>query len=224
MLAASGCGSDSRPVEAPPVQPPRSSSAPPAPMGGGMASPASFTPASSMEILKGDLAASTKEIDGALASLNKLTNPQTSAADLPMAFNDYSDHLSRLNQASEKMKMEADSMRATRAEYFAKWEQKTGEIDNPNIRASAEARKNRLRAGYQRITDASVAAKDAYEPFMRDLQDVRKYLSADLTPQSVSMLGDVSKKANADGAVVKQRINAVIAELDAVERGSGGAQ
>jgi hypothetical protein len=76
-----------------------------------------------------------------------------------------------------------------------------------------------LRARHERITTASLAARDAFGPFMRDLQDVRKFLATELSPATTSMLGDVSRKANADGANVKQKIDAVIVELDAVAGG-----
>src|SRR6185503_1292794 len=112
---------------------------------------------------------------------------------------------------------EAEAMRAKRNEYFARWEEKVSEIDNPNIRASAEAKRARLRESHDRITTASAQAKDAYEPFMRDLQDTRRFLGGDLNRQSVSMLGEVQKKATANGATVKEKLGVVIRELDAIE-------
>jgi hypothetical protein len=178
--------------------------------------------ASSLESLKSDLTDSKSQIDAALGSLNKLTDPKTPAADLRGTYDAYSDQLARITQNSEKLRAEAEAMRNERAAYFARWEEKAATIDNPSIRASADARKARIRSGYERITTASLTAKDAYDPFMRDLQDVRKFLGGDLSPASVSMLGDVSKKANADGANVKQKIDAIIAELDAVDSGAGG--
>jgi hypothetical protein len=121
-------------------------------------------------------------------------------------------------------------MRDARATYFAKWEAKNAEIDNPAIRASAEARQARLRAAHERITTASLAARDAYEPFMKDLNDIRKFLATEVSPQSTAMMADATRKANADGAVVKRKIDAVTAELDAVigatgnTGGTGGPQ
>jgi hypothetical protein len=203
---AAGCGSDTRPVKAPPPQPDtvaRTSTA--------------VMPASSIERFKADLVQSNIEIDRVLATLGTLTNPATAPSDLRRTFDTYSDQLARMTQHSEQMKREAEQMRDAQAAYFARWEEKAAQIDNPSLRASAEERKSRLRAAHERITSSSLLARDAYDPFMRDLQDVRKYLAADLSPTSVQMLGDVSKRANADGAAVKQRINTVIRELDAVE-------
>lgn len=209
-----GCASG-REVKAPPVQEEpvavtSSSSA-------ASASAAAVTPVPSIGQFKADLAQSTAEIDKVLATLGTLTNPQTPPSQLRSAFDMYSDQLARMTQRSVQMKREAEQMRDSQAAYFARWEAKAAQIDNPSIRASAEERKARLRLAQDRITSSALEARDAYEPFMRDLQDVRKYLAADLSPTSVQMLGDVGKKANADGTVVTRRINAVIAELDAVE-------
>jgi hypothetical protein len=174
-------------------------------------------PTPSVAQFKAELIQGNADIDKVLATLGKLTDPQTPPAELRSTFDAYSDQLARMTQRSEQLRREAEQMRDSRAAYFAKWEEKAAEIDNPSIRASVEARKARLRAAHDRITTGALAARDAYEPFMRDLQDVRKYLAADLSPSSVQMLGDVGKKANTEGAVVKQRVNAVVAELDAVE-------
>jgi hypothetical protein len=206
LFNALACSSDTRQVEAPPPSPEANTA---------RAAGASLQ-APTLATFKSELGDSKAQIDGALATLNKLTDPRTPASELRGTYDTYADQLARITQHAQQMKQEAERMRDSRAAYFAKWEEKAAEIDNPSIRASAEARKNRLRASHDRITTASLAARDAYEPFMRDLQDVRKFLATELSPATTSMLGDVSKKANADGATVKQKIDAVITELDTV--------
>lgn len=203
----SGCGSDdTRPVNPPPVD---TTVNKPAPSGAAVFSP-------SLESLKTHLVNSKTQIDGALATLAKLTSPNTPAADLRSLYNTYGDQLARITQQAEQLRYDADAMRQKRQEYFTAWEQRETDVTNPSIRSAMESRKARLRAAHERISTTSLAAKEAYEPLMRDLQDVRRFLGTDLSPASTAMLGDVSKKANADAATVKQKIDAVIAELDTV--------
>jgi len=204
---ASGCGSDSRQVKAPPVEEDaaRTSAA------------VAESQAQSIANLKAELIRGNAEIDNVLGTLNKLMNPAATATDLRATFDLYSEQLARMTQRSERLRQEAEQMRDARAAYFAKWDAKTSEIDNPSLRASAEERKARLRAAHERITTDALAARDAYDPFMRDLRDVRKFLGGELDPASVRMLGDVARQATDDGAVVKQRVSTVIADLDAVE-------
>jgi hypothetical protein len=115
------------------------------------------------------------------------------------------------------MKTQADTMRTSRDAYFAKWEEKSSEIDNPTIRASAEARRKRLRDSHEQIVTATGEVKDAYQPFVKDLEDIKKFLSTDLTPQSVALISDASKKVQLSGAVVKEKIDLLSKTLDSVQ-------
>ena len=110
-------------------------------------------------------------------------------------------------------------MRASRDQYFANWEEKVSEIDSPTIRASAEARHKRLLDAHEQIITTSEDAKDAYVPFMKDLEDIRKYLSKYLSKSSIADLADAAKKVQGDGQTVKQKIGAIITTLDEVQNG-----
>ncbi|HQY87805.1 MAG TPA: DUF2959 family protein, partial [Tepidisphaeraceae bacterium] len=159
-----GCSSDSKPVEAPPAQP--------APA---KIETAKVTSGNGITNFRDGLIAGQQQIDLTLASLAALTDPQQT--DLRGAYNTYCDQLARMRETSQSLKVEADAMRSSRDVYFANWEDKVSDIDNPTIRASAEARRKRLQSAHEEIITSSSAAKDAYVPFMKDLEDVRKYLA-----------------------------------------------
>ena len=55
---------------------------------------------------------------------------------------------------------------------------------------------------------------------MKDLEDIRKYLSNDLSKSAVGDLGDAVKKVQADGQAVKAKIAAVLQTLDGVQGGA----
>jgi hypothetical protein len=185
-----GCGSSDKPraIQAPPPQPAAGSSA----TGSAASASAQVTTATSAAAFRNDLVASTQQMDKVLAALNQLTDPNTQ--DLRGAYDNYSDQLARMNQFAEKLKGEATAMGAARNQYFATWEQRLSEINNPNIRASVEARQAKLRASHDRIRTETLDARDAYEPFMRDLRDARTFLGGDLSKQSTSMLGQFKPK------------------------------
>jgi Protein of unknown function (DUF2959) len=219
VCLAAGCGSsDSRPVNAPPAAAPASK-----------ARPAAATPARSAAAeavgptrMRADLLQGKQHVNSALASLRQLTDPGTT--DLNTPFNSYSNSLATLEQHAEKMRRESDKMRESRSAYFAGWEEKVSEIDNPTIRASAEARRSRLRDAQERLTTKSGEVRDAYAPLMRDMQDVRKFLAGDLSKQSTSMVADAANKAQQSGAVLNQKIDALVAELDTIDSGAASAQ
>ena len=213
LLLLCGCGGgDTRQVNAPPPQRPAPVSASGSASAQGASSTLGVTSAGSF---RRDLVAGQQQVDKSLAALRTLTDPSTT--DLRAAYDNYSNQLARMSEHADKVRREAEAMRDSRAEYFTQWEEKVSEIDNPTIRATAEARRAKLRQSHERISTATIQVRDAYEPFMRDLQDVRKFLGGELSKQSVSMLGDVQRKAAESGATVKQKIGVIIAELDAIE-------
>ena len=108
-------------------------------------------------------------------------------------------------------------MRASRDAYFAKWEAKASATDNPTIRASADARRERLREANAKIITASADVRDAYQPFMKDLEDIKKFLATDLSKDGVAYVNNAAKKVRADGPVVKEKISTLIRTLDTVE-------
>jgi hypothetical protein len=228
-----GCGSDSKPVQAPPAAAPRSptassassSTAKPGTASAAASSSSAAAPArqtvataNGLEQFRANLAQGDQQIDRTLASLAEVTDPNQQ--DLRGAFDRYCDNLARMREQSDVVHREADEMRASRDQYFAKWEQRVTEIDNPTIRASAEARRKRLRDAHEQIVTASSEAKDAYVPFMKDLEDIRKYLANDLSKSAIGDLGDAVKKVQADGQAVKGKIASILQTLDSVQGGA----
>ena len=164
---------------------------------------------------RNDLVQAKSQVERTLASLTSLTDPNQS--DLAGAYKRYSDDLMRMNQHAAHTRSEAKAMQDARDAYFARWEQKAASTDNPAIRADAEARRDALRASQQRLTTSTGELRDAYDPFMRDLEEVRTFVGKDLSKDTTSVLGTVTKKAQQDGQVVNQRIDAVIADLDSLK-------
>lgn len=206
-VAIAGCSSSSE-VKAPP---------PPKEQPNSSAATAGAKGATALESFRSDLVASQGQIDSVLAALAELNNPATT--DLRTSFNKYTDQVARMKQHEDTMKREAEAMRAQRSEYFAAWEAKMSEIDNPTIRASAESRRRMLRDNQEKVATTSAAARDAYIPFMKDLQDVRTYLEQDLSRSSIADIGDAVKKVNADGQGVRGKIGEVIVVLDKIQAG-----
>jgi hypothetical protein len=214
LSLAAGCSSKdkSRPVNAPPQS--AKGSAKPQPAAAPAGAQAEATGPASM---RGELTRGKAQVNAALASLAQLTDASTT--DLTAPYKKYSDSVTALQKHAEKMKAEANRMNQSRREYFAAWEETVSDVDNPTIRASAEARRTRLREAQQRLTTKSGAVRDAYQPLMRDMDDVRKFLARDLSKQGVALVGDTAKNAQESGAKLNQSIDALIDELDAVDSG-----
>jgi chromosome segregation ATPase len=213
VCVLAGCGSDTRAVNPPPQQPMPASASPSA--AGGPVAHADTLATPTMGQFRSSLTTAQQQIDGTLKSLTALTDPNQQ--DLRGAYDKYCDNLARMQENAENMKRQADAMRESRDTYFASWEEKATDIDNPTIRASAEARRKRLRDAHEQIATAAGDAKDAYGPFMKDLQDIKKYLATDLSKSSVADLGQAAKKVQGDGAALKTKLDTIGKALDTVQ-------
>lgn len=171
--------------------------------------------AASTEQFRKDLVAAKDEIDRTITTLSDLIDPKQT--DLAAANKRFAEQVDALGTHAQKVKTEADAMKSAREAYFSKWDARIAAIDNPTLRTEAEGKRARLRSSQEKILVDSALVKEAYRPFMADLDDTRKFLADDASKDSVSVLSPAVKKAQKDGKLVNERIDQLIADLDEVE-------
>lgn len=86
-------------------------------------------------------------------------------------------------------------------------------IRQPERKAAARARAAKVRGRYDLIQAKAQDTRGAYEPFIRDLNDLGTYLSNDLTPAAIQAAGPVFEKVKASGQVLKQTLDDIAAEI-----------
>jgi len=163
----------------------------------------------------------------ALVRAKEQVNETTAAMNaLSSGGGDVKSNYARFNQAVAETQRQREMARKRGAEmreqadaYIAAWQREMADVDNPELRAGVEARREKVRQNFDAIRTSAQATRDAYEPYMKDLQDIQKVLGMDLTPQGVQTVRPVIDKANADARVVNERLDALIAQLDNVSAG-----
>jgi hypothetical protein len=60
------------------------------------------------------------------------------------------------------------------------------------------------------------SARDAFDPFMADLNDVVTYLRNDLTPAGIGSISDLVSRTNNEARTVRGRLSEVIRDLGRV--------
>jgi len=175
---------------------------------------------SGLKETRAELMSGKAQIDKTVAAMNALRDGQ---GQLPTEFATFNAELKKTEAQAAKTRARAADMRARSSEYQSKWRQEVGKIDDPALRAAANARAEKVRERYDGIAAKAGEARAAYEPFMKQLKNVQTYLSNDLTPAGVQSAGDVFDRATADGKTVGEKIDAVIAELDDVASNLSGA-
>ena len=168
------------------------------------------------------LVESKEQVDRTISSLKELAEP--GQADLKGAYKAYSAPTSISSTSRRHVRRaDADAMRKARAAYFAMAgeDRRDGQPDAPPGRRGPPGALPRGR-GADRLRRRGPQGE------LRPVHDgprrrVQAFLTADgLSADRTSILGPLTQKSEASGAMVKEKIDAFVAELDAVEGEASG--
>jgi chromosome segregation ATPase len=181
--------------------------------GGKGASAKSDKAVASLAQTRADLEQAKTQIDKTLGSLSSVQNQQP---DLRIAVANYQKEIKNTEKLAAKIRRQVSDMQARASAYQQKWQKEISEMTNPDLRASAQERAAKVRSRYDEITQKGRDVRAAYDPYIHDLKDFERYLTADMTPAALAAAAPVIEKSTADGARLKSSIDTFIAELDSV--------
>ena len=183
--------------------------------GQGTATTESKKAVSGLKETRQELVKAKTEVNDAVAALDKLS----AGTNLPQSYKEYSTAVSDVQAAGDRARTRAQAMRENGREYVAKWEKEMDQISSPELRAGAADRRQKVKAHYDEVVNVGRSVREAYQPFLKDLQDIQRALANDLTPGGVSAAQAAITKAKAEGATLNERIDALIAKLDEISGG-----
>jgi predicted nucleic acid-binding Zn-ribbon protein len=132
--------------------------------------------------------------------------------------------LSRLSKEVNDLQVESAQMRArTQAiqergnEWFQRWHEKITEVEDPQLRARINECRPQLEAGFNRIKSLGQEGREAFNPFLAELRQIRNALERNPAAAGDPALQATMQSAATHGATVEQRIHSVIRELDAMK-------
>jgi DUF2959 family protein len=155
------------------------------------------------------------QVQGAMDSLNALTSGDPK--NLSKNYKAFSKNVEDMAKSQQTTAARAEDFKTRRDAYLAEWQKQMQEVSNPDIQALMQTREEAVKATFETLQPAAQAARDAFPPFLSDLQDIQKLLSVDLSPSGVAAAGPVGQKAVANGTTVLQNIDAVLATLNKIE-------
>jgi len=129
-----------------------------------------------------ELVKSKAEVNDAITALGRL---EAGGGNLPQTYKQYTAAVKDVQAAGDRARTRAQEMRANGRAYVAKWEKEMDQVTNPELRAGASARRQGIKENYEEIVAAGRGARDAYQPFLKDLQDIQRALASDLTPAGI---------------------------------------
>lgn len=164
----------------------------------------SASTAASLSQASGMITRASTHIEESLADLNDLvSNP---APDLRKQFDRFNSALDELGVSSKDVASKDGEMKSQGADYFAKWDKESAQIQNEDIRSRSETRRSEVSARFNRIGQQYKETEIAFQPFLSDLRDVQKFLSTDLTAGGLAAIKDSAAKATRDAVPLKESL------------------
>ena len=160
--------------------------------------------ADSMAKQTAGMQAAKPQVDEMLASLDSLVRAE---GDMKPAFKKFSDTIGDTEKMAAKARKSAQSIRDQEAEYFAAWQQEAAAITNPELKAATQARQAEVKNTLGELGASGKKAGDAYDPFIKDMKDIRTYLSNDLTQGGVKRIEPTIQKARQSGTALQKALD-----------------
>jgi len=154
------------------------------------------------------------QIDKTLASLNGLTSAPPDR--LRAAYQQYAKDTDKIAQQAETVDKESHQMRRRSVEWLAGWQKSQLDVHDPELKALSERRHAEALERIQNIERSLAEAREAFTPFVANLQDVKQVVGNDLTPNGVAAVSGtaVVQNANQSGADAARALDATIDDLE----------
>jgi hypothetical protein len=161
------------------------------------------------------------EINVAKGNVKSLVDSMTalrnsSGGGMQPAFKNFQESLATMQTHADKVAARSQDMQARAKEYREYWENEVAQMDNPELRAGAQERAQKVSAHFDAIRGKFEECRKLYQPFVKDCNDVNGYLSKELSASSLGVANGALDKGIADGKQLSKAIDDAIVELVSV--------
>jgi archaellum component FlaC len=150
-----------------------------------------------------------KEVNDVVAAMDKLSAP----GDLKKSFENYHKQVAEITSAGERASARWKSMKAKQQEWTKKWESEAAAMTNPDVKKSMDERRQVVRDSFTKVEASAGEVKSAYQPFLKDVKEIEKALSLNLSTPTVQSLQPAMTKAKESSVVLNQKIDALSATV-----------
>src|SRR5215472_13253815 len=111
-------------------------------------------------------------------TLEELNRLQVASIELRPQFEKFTAELAKMEEQAKVARERAASMSEKGQAFFKAWEDQINTIANEDIRNDAKKRYDKRVKSYNKITHAMTEARDDLNPFLSDLNDIKKLLDS----------------------------------------------
>lgn len=169
---------------------------------------------SSIEELHASMVQTRSQIEKTLDSLDVMLDATPST--LRPAFKEYAEDTDKVADLADDVDDESRQLRERSDEWLSGWVESQSDVQDPELKALGEQRRARALERIQEIDRSLAEAREAYAPFVANLQDVRTVVGGDLTTKAVEAVSntDVVQNANRNGRTVSRALADAIDDLE----------
>lgn len=150
------------------------------------------------------------------ASLKSLVdNP---APDLQPQYKTFASNVNSLETASEKASARSTDMKLRKDAYLLNWKQQAMAITNESLRETSLKRIDTLSERFDDLSQAMTDARDEFNPFLAQMEDLKAYLSNDLSMGGIDAIKDMANDTIDKQDDVIEKIEVVRKQLDALAK------
>jgi hypothetical protein len=150
------------------------------------------------------------QIQGANASLQRVSTTD----DLNAWLKEYSGIVTKMQTDGEAAKARWFDMKEHQNEYIELWAKEADKTQNPAVQQTMDQRRQSISSDFEKLRGMAQDVRDAYQPYLQDLQSIQKAMTLDLTPAGVKALQPSIDQAKSDGDTVVHKLDALGIELD----------
>jgi hypothetical protein len=156
------------------------------------------------------------ELQSTLGVLNGLTAQKK--GDLRPAYNAFCAELPKTEAAAGVTRTRVQWMAGDGRQYFKDWQKTIDSIANESLRKKAQKRMDAVRKSYDKVEASLVRAGEKFQPFLTDLNDIKKFLATDVTAGGVKAIRSTVKSANWNYQSVETATKDALKEMDKMQK------
>jgi len=170
--------------------------------------------AKNIQKASGKIAELNTQVDTTLAALNDLVG--SPKPDLRPQYKTFASQMKDLESTASEITKARMAMGEKGKEFFAKWDAEIAQINNEDIKARSQSRKDEVNQKLQTIKRSYSETEVAFKPFAANLRDVQKFLSVDLTTGGLASIKDVVGKATQNAVPLKQALTKLAGDFQSL--------
>jgi len=126
------------------------------------------------------------------------------SGDIQAAYKEFSRNVDRMNEEAREVEDRANEMRENRSAYLKQWSKESKAIQDEEIARLAASRQQEIEREFNALTESMAQAKQALEPYVQGLNDIRTYLKNDLTSTGLQNMKPVAERILGNGTTVNE--------------------